>query len=734
MKWFPIPLRYSIPVLLILFSIIFGIYSFQREMKWSYSRHEIYEKQEATAIGNNLSKMLEYLYRQGDDQMVQILVIQACSDPNVRLACIVDENNRLVHACSFERAKQQLPSLIAYFNSVRNTKSSVVEFAEDRQELVLFYPIDLEGKQSSINVSRIGILHLEYDLSRMKEMAYADAKDRLQEIGIVTMFVIGAIWVFFYATTTRRLRKLLAAVRRFAQGEKIFNSGLGGTDELVEISRALEKGIKERTEAILKTNENLRKSEERFRTFTTLSPVGIYVTDTDGRCIFVNQRWCEMAGLTPEEAFGDGWIKGLHPDDRERVTTDWNRMEQSRGIWGLEYRFKTPNGTVTWVYGNATPLADASGQTIGYIGTNADITDRKRAEEQLLGSELRYRTVADFTYDWEYWLSPEGTFRYVSPSSSRITGYSAQEFVDNPAFFAQIVYTEDKTLWENHQKYRGRHGAQELQFRIVTRSGEVRWIEHICQPVIGENGEFLGVRASNRDITDRRQAEEALHTSEEKLKFLSSQLIDLQELERKTIAAELHDSISQTLSAAKFGLENSLLQMHNSPADHDSTKLEASIEMLKSAIDEVRRISTDLRPSMLDDLGVVLTIGWFLREFQRIYITISIEQQIEIQENAVPDNLKIVLYRIIQEALNNVAKHSRADRVRVSLKNTGETLTLTIEDNGEGFNQDTSLAVANVQGGLGIISMRERAAFSGGFFNITSVKGQGTIIAVSWPC
>jgi len=156
--------------------------------------------------------------------------------------------------------------------------------------------------------------------------------------------------------------------------------------------------------------------------------------------------------------------------------------------------------------------------------------------------------------------------------------------------------------------------------------------------------------------------------------------------------------------------------------------------MLKSAIDEVRRISTDLRPSMLDDLGIVLTIGWFLREFQRIYTTISIEQQIDIQENAVPDNLKIVIYRIIQEALNNVAKHSRADLVRVSLKNTGETLTLTIEDNGEGFNQDTSMAVDKVQGGLGIISMRERTTFSGGFFNITSVTGQGTIITGSWPC
>jgi len=733
MKWFPLPLRYSIPVILILLSTIFGIYSFQHEMKWSYLRHENYEKQEATAIGNNLSKMLEYLCRRGDNQMIQLLVIQACSNPNVRLACIVDEHNRLAHASSFERANQQLPSLIAYFNSVRNTKSSKVEFAEDHQVLMLFYPLDLEGKQSSSGASRTGILYLEYDLSYMKNMAYADAVDRLKELSLISIIGIFFIWIFFYITTTRRVRQLLSAVRRFAQGDKIFHSGLGGTDELMEISRALEQGIRERTEAIVKADENLRKSEERFRTFTTFSPVGIYVTDIDGRCIFVNQRWCEMAGLTPEKAFGDGWIRGIHPDDRERVATAWNSIVQSRGIWGLEYRFKTPDNTVTWVYGNATVLADSSGQTIGYIGTNADITDRKRAEEQLHESELRYKTVADFTYDWEYWLSPEGTFRYVSPSSSRITGYSAQEFVDNPAFFAQIVYTEDKTLWENHQKYRGRHGAQELQFRIVTRSGEVRWIEHVCQPVIGENGDFLGVRASNRDITDRRQAEEALRTSEEKLKFLSSQLIDLQELERKTIAAELHDSISQTLSAAKFGLERVCRQMDTDAGRYSKT-LEASIEMIKSAIDEVRRISINMRPSMLDDLGIVLTIGWFLREFHGIYAAISIEQQIEIQENAVPDNLKIVIYRIIQEALNNVAKHSRADRVRVSLKNTGETLTLTIEDNGEGFNQDTSPAVATVHGGLGIISMRERTAFSGGFFNITSVKGQGTIITGSWPC
>ena len=107
MKWFPIPLRYSIPVILILFSIIFGIYSFQHEMKWSYFRHENYEKQEAIAIGNYLSTMLEYLYGQGHHEIANMLVTQARRDPDLRLTCMVDENNNVLHASSSDLAKQQ---------------------------------------------------------------------------------------------------------------------------------------------------------------------------------------------------------------------------------------------------------------------------------------------------------------------------------------------------------------------------------------------------------------------------------------------------------------------------------------------------------------------------------------------------------------------------------------------------------------------------------------------------
>ena len=151
-------------------------------------------------------------------------------------------------------------------------------------------------------------------------------------------------------------------------------------------------------------------------------------------------------------------------------------------------------------------------------GTYRDITSLKQTEEALRLSEERYRTVADFTYDWEYWTEPDGNLLYVSPSCERITDYSAQEFLDDPGLMERIVHPDDRTNVSNHF-----HNARKidyersysLDFRIIRRDGQTRWISHACRPVHGNEGQPFGRRASNRDITDRKRAEEALKESEE---------------------------------------------------------------------------------------------------------------------------------------------------------------------------------------------------------------------------
>ncbi len=234
-------------------------------------------------------------------------------------------------------------------------------------------------------------------------------------------------------------------------------------------------------------------------------------------------------------------------------------------------------------------------------------------------------------------------------------------------------------------------------------------------------------------ILERRKMEESLQQSQKELRLLSSRLLTAEENERKKIAAELHDGIGQSLAAIKFGVENAL-----KPVDKDTTlasvrPLEALIPLIKETVEEVRRIQMDLRPSILDDLGILATLSWFCREFQTIYSGIRIEKQISVEENELPDSLKTVIYRVLQEAMNNIAKHSKTDLVALSLRKTDDSIELVVEDNGRGFDLDKAITVENAPRGLGLATMRERTELSGGAFSIESIKGKGTTIRASWP-
>jgi signal transduction histidine kinase len=180
-------------------------------------------------------------------------------------------------------------------------------------------------------------------------------------------------------------------------------------------------------------------------------------------------------------------------------------------------------------------------------------------------------------------------------------------------------------------------------------------------------------------------------------------------------------------------VENSLIQVDDNNAGVPVEPLKAIIPLIQESIEEVRRIQMDLRPSTLDDLGILATISWFCREFQTIYSGIRIEQQIDIQEEDVPDPLKTIIYRLMQETLNNIAKHSEADLVLLSLRKADGTIDLAIKDNGSGFDLDDVLSVESAKRGLGLASMKERTELSGGSFSVESARGKGTTVRASWP-
>ncbi len=225
----------------------------------------------------------------------------------------------------------------------------------------------------------------------------------------------------------------------------------------------------------------------------------------------------------------------------------------------------------------------------------------------------------------------------------------------------------------------------------------------------------------------------ALNTTAGQLKFLSNRLMDAEDNERKRLAQELHDEIGQALTGIKYGVDNAVSLLERERIDDGIAALNNLILVIQNAIEEARRISVSLWPAMLDQLGIVATISWYCREYQRIYSGVSLRQHIRIKESQISDDLKIVIYRVLQESLTNVAKHSSAEHVSVELRKSKGVLRLAITDDGPGFSlHAVQRSGMTEQHGFGLISMRERVELSGGEFEIDSEPGRGTTIGAAW--
>lgn len=277
------------------------------------------------------------------------------------------------------------------------------------------------------------------------------------------------------------------------------------------------------------------------------------------------------------------------------------------------------------------------------------------------------------------------------------------------------------------------HFNRTIEHKMLYADGTVGYISVRFFIIKDSHGRTVRTYGVNQDITKRKRVEEALKQSREQLRLLSSRLLEAQEEERKRIAGELHDSIGQSLAAIKFNVENILEEAGGDLNGRVSSSLRQVIPLVQSSIEEVRRIYTGLRPSMLDDFGVIATIGWFCRDFQKTYEGIGIKKQMRIEEADIPESLKIVIFRIVQEAFNNIAKHSGAGLVNLCLEKKDARIELAIQDNGIGFDVDAKLVRSSRDKGVGIAGMTERTELSGGTFRLESVIGKGSTIHAAWP-
>lgn len=236
------------------------------------------------------------------------------------------------------------------------------------------------------------------------------------------------------------------------------------------------------------------------------------------------------------------------------------------------------------------------------------------------------------------------------------------------------------------------------------------------------------------ELYANKEANIELKKSQECRLELLRELFVAQETERKRIAGELHDSIGQSLGAAKFKIEELLMNKKNFIDDSEYDQFNELVKTIKNAVQEVRNIAMDLRPAMLDDLGALPTLNWFCREYSNTYTGITVDALLNIEESDISEDKKVVIFRIVQEAMNNIAKHAKATNIVLDLNKTSCGITISITDNGCGFDTDIKPGCNpnDVKCSFGLSSMRERAESTNGKFTMKSTLGGGTSVIVSW--
>jgi PAS domain S-box-containing protein len=339
-------------------------------------------------------------------------------------------------------------------------------------------------------------------------------------------------------------------------------------------------------------------------------------------------------------------------------------------------------------------------------------------KSELKESEERFRALADFTYDWEYWLSPDGDYLYISPSCERITGYCSDEFRKNPKLLEIIVHPDDRAIVTKHLREEPIEGSvvHPIEFRAITRSGEERWLEHVCQPVYSSTGNYLGRRGSNRDITERRRAEEALEV-QVKEKAVAA--------ERSRLARELHDSVTQALYSVTLYAEATRLALSAEKQGVAAENLRELHNIAREAMLEMRMLIFELHPPVLEDEGLVAALQARLASVEsraRLQTEIRVEG-----ERRLPLAVEEELFRIALEALNNVIKHANAQQVSVALKFDSQGICLEIVDDGVGFDP----VAARESGGMGLPGIEERVQRIQGSFAVDSAPGDGTTLRVT---
>jgi len=468
----------------------------------------------------------------------------------------------------------------------------------------------------------------------------------------------------------------------------------------------------------------LRESEMRLRMIASTIACVFWMIDWSSHAtVFASQAYERIWGRPLDELYRNStaWADAIHPDDRHQIWRKFVTMEEC-GLFDEQYRIVHRDGSIRWIHDRGYPVRDGDGRITHAVGIAEDITEQRWAEQALLQSEQTARALLDTPLDSATLLDLDGIVIDANATLAARLGKPLAEIIGTP-------------IWDHFPpdvaELRKRHLEQVVRARQPIRFDDIRagvHLDNVLTPILDADGLVTRVAVLSRDVTASRAAELQVHKSREELRRLTVGLQREIEKVRSEIAREIHDDLGQQLTALRMDLR----WIHEHVAGEAAAvreRADAASALLDNLTSAVRRIAAELRPTMLDHLGLWAAIEWLAEDFeQRFELECALD--LDAEETGLEPEQTIALFRTVQEALTNVARHANASRVTIRSHLEGELLVLEVRDNGQGFDPDD---LSSPDRSLGLLGMRERLHHLGGKVDIRSRPGQGTRVFIGIP-
>ncbi len=473
--------------------------------------------------------------------------------------------------------------------------------------------------------------------------------------------------------------------------------------------------------------ELLKHQRDLVQKYFDTAEVMLIILDTKQNIVDVNNKGLKVLQLSKNDVVGKNWCNNFIPkEDRHYVSKVIQNLLKGE-LKRLEYNenaLVNNNGEVRLIAWHNAVLANERGTITGLLCSGEDITERKGAELKLRRSEERYRTLFEQSRDAIYISSRDGYFLDMNQAMLDLFGYTKEEMI---GMDCRKVYADPYDRGQFQRDIERYCSVQDYVLQTCKKDGGKMTCLLTAMIRLDENENISGYQGIFRDITHIKSAELNLKKSQEELRNLSRHLVSVREKEREHIAGELHDELGQMLTALKIDIA-SINNWDMADQKWLAEKVKSSTQFLDLTIQTVKRISTEIRPRLLNDLGLVATMCWQAEEYQKI-TGIKCKVVYSSEDIVLDHDSTVAIFRIFQEFLTNTFRYAEATRIMVRVMEDKDCLTIEMKDNGTGISREALSSTRS----LGLIGMRERAYALGGKIDIKGIIGHGTTITVAVP-